>query len=118
MNPQSAFRNLHFLQGVPMKIKICVIISILLVFLILAGCATQTQLPNLLPKVPGFWHGLWHGFIAPLSMIGSIFMKIRIYAFPNSGFWYDLGFMLGIGGFSGGIFGAMRSRKRHSKTRD
>jgi hypothetical protein len=63
--------------------------------------------------IPGFWRGLWQGFIAPISFIVSLFTnEVRIYAFPNTGRWYDLGFMLGIGGFSGGIFAGSRARSR------
>lgn len=58
---------------------------------------------------PGFLLGLWHGFIAPVSFVVSLFSeKIRIYAVPNGGKWYDFGFMLGISGFSGGIFAGSR----------
>lgn len=45
---------------------------------------------------PGFFMGLLHGFIAPLALIGSFFIDIRVYTFPNAGLWYDLGFVLGI----------------------
>jgi hypothetical protein len=58
----------------------------------LAGCASQ---PVSRPDQPGFLLGLFHGFIAIASLIGSLFLHIRIYAFPNSGFWYDAGFLLG-----------------------
>jgi len=61
--------------------------------------AAQHALP-----LPGFWMGFWHGCIAPVTFFVSLFTdQIRIYAFPNSGRWYDLGFMLGIGGFSHGV---------------
>jgi len=36
------------------------------------------------------------------SLIGSIFTDVRIYAFPNSGGWYDFGFFLGAASFLGG----------------
>jgi hypothetical protein len=45
--------------------------------------------------VPGFLMGLVHGFICPGSLISSVFNDVRIYAFPNSGGLYDLGFTLG-----------------------
>lgn len=45
---------------------------------------------------PGFFSGILHGILAPFALLGSIFMDIRIYAFPNSGWWYDLGFIIGI----------------------
>lgn len=81
---------------------------------LLASC-TAGQLP-LAPEAgaPGFWLGLWHGFIAPVAFVVSLFSdSVRIYAFPNSGLWYDFGFMLGIGGFSGGLFaGSRRSGAR------
>jgi hypothetical protein len=57
--------------------------------------------------------GLWHGFIAPIAFIISLFPNdMRIYAYPNAGLWYDFGFMLGIGGFSGGVFAGSRRRSR------
>jgi hypothetical protein len=65
--------------------------------------------------IPGFWKGFWHGCIAPITFFVSIFSDhVRIYAAPNSGLWYDLGFMLGIGGFSHGVHrgGAANSRRR------
>ncbi len=83
-----------------------------LVFLVLLSCvATQPNIPNVV-ELPGFWHGLWQGFISPVSFIISLFPNnIRIYAYPNAGLWYDFGFMIGIGGFSGGIFAGSRKRK-------
>jgi hypothetical protein len=36
------------------------------------------------------------------SLIGSIFTETRIYAFPNSGGWYDFGYFLGAAAFFGG----------------
>jgi hypothetical protein len=79
--------------------------------LILVSC-TATQISvEASSKPPGFWLGLWHGFIAPVSFIISLFPnELRIYAFPNTGLWYDFGFMLGISGFSGGVFAGSRKR--------
>ena len=62
----------------------------------------------------GFFFGLLHGFIAPVTFILSLFMDdVTMYAVNNSGWLYDLGFLLGIGGFSGGIFKS-RGRRRRS----
>jgi hypothetical protein len=69
--------------------------------LILSSCATQ-PIPNAY-NPPGFFMGLVHGFISLFSLIGSIFWDIRVYAFPNSGGWYDAGFVLGAALFYGGI---------------
>lgn len=67
---------------------------------ILSACATQ-PIPQALDP-PGFWVGLFHGFTILFSLIGSIFTENRIYAFPNSGGWYDFGFFLGASMFLGG----------------
>lgn len=76
---------------------------LLLITVTLSGCASQ-PIPN--DYGPGFFVGLWHGIASPFALIGSIFMDIRIYEFPNSGFWYDLGFVMGIGCWSGGAAAA------------
>lgn len=65
--------------------------------LLLGGCATA-QPPPALADLPGFWYGLIHGIILPYSFIGSLFSDtIAIYSVPNSGGWYDFGFVLGVG---------------------
>lgn len=67
---------------------------------VLSACATQPPPPEV--DLPGFWSGLFHGFSILFSLIGSIFTEHRIYAFPNAGGWYDLGFFLGASAFLGG----------------
>ena len=91
--------------------------AILAAFVFVFGSCTASQprIPSLLgpDPIPGFWRGLWQGFIAPITFLVSLFTnEVRIYAFPNTGRWYDFGFMLGIGGFSGGIFAGSRNRAR------
>jgi hypothetical protein len=85
--------------------------------LLLAACfAEQTQSATR-AVTPGFWMGLWHGIIAPIAFIVSLFSDhVRIYAIPNSGRWYDFGFMIGIGGFTHGVSrrACRRQRKRSS----
>ena len=72
----------------------------LLGMLVLAGCANQP--PPGAYNPPGFFSGLIQGFLIVFSFLGSIFMDIRIYAFPNSGFFYDLGYLIGAAMFLGG----------------
>ncbi len=80
-------------------------IFLVLIVLGLFGCATQ-PVPDAIDP-PGFWTGMVHGFLIFFSMIGSYFSDIRIYAFPNSGGFYDLGYLLGaiisMGGFGVGV---------------
>jgi hypothetical protein len=65
-------------------------------------CACATQPAPIAFNPPGFWFGLLHGVIAPFALIASFFSDVRIYAFPNSGWWYDFGFVIGIGALFGG----------------
>ena len=62
--------------------------------LLLQSCATQPPPPAVL-NPPGFLWGLLHGFLIIFTFIASVFTDYRIYAFPNSGGWYDFGFLLG-----------------------
>ena len=90
----------------------------LLLFLVLSSCAPgpnsveKTADPE--GKTAGFWLGLWHGLISPITFIISLFNKnIDIYEVHNSGSWYNFGFVLGAGLFlQGGILGSRRAKKK------
>lgn len=67
---------------------------------VLAACATR---PMGAPSDPGLIRGLIDGLLAPISFVISLFSdSVRMYAFPNVGRWYDLGFLIGLGAWSGG----------------
>ena len=54
-------------------------------------------------KPAGFLLGLWHGIIAPISFVGSLFLDdVAMYAVNNNGGWYDFGFVIGAGILFGG----------------
>jgi hypothetical protein len=81
----------------------------------LASCApgpdTQQAVANAGGHVAGFWLGLWHGIIAPITFLISLFTKtVNVYEIHNNGNWYNFGFVLGAGILFGG--GAAGSRKR------
>ena len=66
--------------------------------ILLSGCADaiQYQYSKEIQKV-GFWYGLWHGMITPISFIISLFNNsVAIYAVYNNGSWYNLGYILGL----------------------
>lgn len=71
-----------------------------LLVLLLASCAHQPP-PSVGAPVPGFLLGLLHGYISLFSLIASLFTTVRIYEYPNSGFFYDLGFVVGALAFYG-----------------
>lgn len=52
----------------------------------------------------GFFGGLWHGIIAPVSFVISLFSdNVAVWAVNNNGGWYTFGFLIGVGslGFGG-----------------
>lgn len=68
----------------------------LAVLLLLAACATQSP-AAVAPQAPGFFYGVWHGFIFPIAWVLSLFMPdVSVYAVPNNGGWYDFGYFIGI----------------------
>ena len=100
------------------NISIVAAILIILAGLISWSCAPG---PNAAEKtanaeglVAGFWLGLWHGLISPITFVISLFSKtIRMYEVHNNGGWYNFGFVLGAGLFlSGGILGRKKARRQ------
>jgi len=83
-----------------MKKYLPVLVVVALAGMLFTGCATQSF--ENISNLPGFLKGLLHGFILLFSFIGSLFTDYEIYAFPNSGGWYNFGFLLGVMMFFGG----------------
>jgi len=77
-----------------------------------AGCAAGDE--RFTGEDPaGFWIGLWHGLIACVALVIGIFSdSVEVYERSNTGGWYDLGFLIGVGVFSGG------GHKSHRRWRD
>ncbi len=86
-------------------------LSILLIILVsscVPGGGSHT------PKNPaGFFWGIWHGWIAPVSLVWGFFeSNVRVYEVNNTGWWYDLGFYISIiAGFGGISFIRKKSQK-------
>ena len=69
--------------------------------LAVAGPNSKYKLPYAHPA--GFWAGLWHGLIAPITFLVCIFNpNVRIYETNNRGRLYDLGFLIGASSSIGG----------------
>jgi hypothetical protein len=94
---------------------------VVVVLVALAGCAPG---PNDLVKSPdeegevaGFWLGLWHGLIAPITFVVSLFSDgVSVYEVHNNGGWYNFGFLIGVSIiFGGGGGGAARARRSRAK---
>jgi hypothetical protein len=76
-----------------------------------AGPNTLIDVPGPGGSVAGFWLGVWHGVIAPITFLVSLFSKdVSFYEVHNNGGWYNFGFVLGAGILLGGGRRAKRRR--------
>ncbi len=92
-------------------LKLLLVAGLLIFLFNNTSLAAGIEFDRVLAK--GFLHGLLDGFLAPLKFIIGLFDDgWHIYEVNNVGAWYDFGFLLGIGGFSGGIFRSSRRRRR------
>ena len=101
-------RNSHRL-----RITILFVLVVVVLSACTAGVNPDVGIADPDGVVAGFWRGLWHGIIAPVTFVISLFTdNVNVYAVHNSGNWYDFGFVLGAGIlFGGGGIGGRRSVK-------
>lgn len=86
-----------------MKKKILLIVSLMALLLLITGCMPGDG-SYVNDHYANFISGIWHGWIAPISLIRGLFFNpdIRIYEAYNTGWWYDFGFYIAvISGFGG-----------------
>lgn len=84
--------------------------------LVLAGCAAGTNDAVGTGTQSGFWLGLWHGAISPITFVVSLFNDgVAIYEVQNSGHGYDFGFIVGA---SVAYSGAARSGRPSPRKED
>ena len=90
------------------------VLWLVLGLLLLSGCADSVSFEQATETTPvGFWYGLWHGMILPISWFVSLFSdSTAIYAIYNNGGWYNFGFIIGISIFYGGSSKGTGRRKR------
>jgi hypothetical protein len=104
------------------KSRVALVASVVVDVLLLAACAAG---PNNAAQVntahiAGFWLGLWHGAISPVTFLVSLFNQhVNIYEVHNNGNWYNFGFMIGVSAaFSGAAgSGAAAGSRRPSRRR-
>ena len=83
--------------------KILALIVLLVLLLALLTACAPGDGANTPENPAGFFTGVWHGWIAPITLVVSLFNhNIGIYEVNNIGFWYDFGFYMAvISGFGG-----------------
>ena len=82
--------------------RMALALTLMVSLISLAGCIPGDG-HNTAEKPAGFFWGIWHGWVAPISLIIGIFKKnIRLYEALNNGWLYDFGFYIAvISGFGG-----------------
>jgi hypothetical protein len=85
-----------------MNKRILVLVVVLLTSAFLSGCTPGSGRYDA-SSPAGFLSGIWHGWIAPVSLVIGLFDNTtRIYEPNNTGWFYDLRFYIAIiGGFGG-----------------
>lgn len=97
-----------------MNIRKLTCLFLLITLITFAGCVPGDD-KHTAEKPAGFFWGIWHGWIAPISLIWEIFNSdIRVYELQNTGWWYDLGFYMAIISGFGGISLTRRKYKSTS----
>lgn len=94
------------------KNRLFLLILIISVMFLFTSCFPGDGIST--PLYPaGFFWGIWHGWIAPVSLVFSLFNPfLSIYEVYNTGFWYDLGFYAAIVGGFGGLQLSRKNKKR------
>lgn len=92
------------------------IFAVIVILVSMTGCMPGpnafVDIPDPGLSVAGFFMGLWHGIIAPITFIISLFTdKISLYEVHNTGAWYDFGFVLGAGILFGGGSQAAKGKR-------
>ncbi|HNW86074.1 MAG TPA: hypothetical protein PKJ47_03970 [Candidatus Limiplasma sp.] len=89
---------------------------LLLLLALLTACAPGDG-ANTASNPAGFFSGVWHGWIAPITLVISIFNhNISIYEVNNIGFWYNFGYYMAIISGFGGL--ALSRKSRNKRNRD
>ncbi len=82
--------------------------ALVLLAALVAACATQPDAGRYGDE-PGFFLGLFHGWTMLFAFVGGLFSDtIEIYAFPNTGWPYDLGYVFGAAIFFSGAGAAAK----------
>lgn len=97
------------------------LIIVVVVLLILTGCAPGNYRwdQNVTTgSEAGFWAGIWHGLIIIITFIISLFTdKVGIYELNNTGWPYNLGFIIGLLISLGGGFKSFKTGKKRRKAK-
>ena len=97
-------------ESSPTRYRLLLMIGFVLVLTACAAGANEAVgIVDADGDVAGFWLGFWHGLIAPITLLISLFKDgVNVYEVHNNGNWYDFGFVFAIVTFLGGSHGARK----------
>ena len=93
---------------------------VLLPLCALGGCARHYTADSIAEPY-GLWMGIWHGFVCIYALLANLaswltgllgidlMQSIEVMGRPNTGFWYYVGFFIGLTPYLGGSSSARRS---------
>lgn len=84
--------------------------------MLLTGCVPGDG-TNTAAKPAGLFWGIWHGWLAPVSLVIGFFNRsIRVYEVNNTGWFYDLGYYIAvISGFGGLSFVRKKNNNKDNR---
>jgi len=88
-----------------------------MIILVLTACTAGpnplVDAPDEEGQVAGFWQGLWHGIISPITFLLSLVTDtVHVFDVHNNGSWYTCGFLLGASITFGGSGGGAASQRK------
>jgi hypothetical protein len=87
------------------------LVVLLIIMIALTGCMAGNS-PQFNTQPAGFFYGIWHGWLAPLSLLLKFFNpEYSIFEVNNTGLGYELGFYMAIISGFGGLSLARKKRK-------
>ncbi|MCE5343848.1 MAG: hypothetical protein LLF96_09770 [Eubacteriales bacterium] len=99
-----------------MKNKKILLIGLLIILMVLLTACAPGDGANSVEHPAGFFSGVWHGWIAPVTLVISLFNRhISIYEVNNVGFWYNFGYYMAIISGFGGLALSRKRRKSCNK---
>jgi polyferredoxin len=108
-------QNRYLEQEKLMTLKSLIPVFLILTLMLLSGCVPGGGTYDR-ESPAGFFSGVWHGWIAPFSLIVGIFNgDVRVYEPNNTGWLYDFGFYIAIIGGFGGVNLTRRKLKNKAK---
>jgi hypothetical protein len=97
---------------------IVIAIVVALIYLAVDGYIAYVHVGAIPQNTPTSYNtfiwGILDGFLVAVNLFVSLFRHgTTIYQFPNSGTWYNLGFVMGISSFFGGGYSSRRASRRY-----